>query len=310
MNIFAGMEPVPAPPYLQHGDTVGIIAPARSIREEEIIPFTGLLEERGLNVARAPHLFGVHHQFSGTVEQRLTDLHAMFTDPSVKAVFAARGGYGTAQLLPGIDWEVVRDNPKWLVGFSDVTALHAAFGKFMQTLHGAMPYSLVMKEPQDQDSFTRLLKALSGENIGYILEDHPFNVFGKAEGAITGGNLSVLYSLAGSLYEPDYEGKILFLEELDEYLYHVDRMMMNFELRDIFRKISGLVIGSFSGMHDNKVPYGMDALEIIAERANKYNIPALFGFPAGHKKSNWPLIFGRVGTLTVEKGSFSLLKYV
>ncbi|MCF8345769.1 MAG: LD-carboxypeptidase [Bacteroidales bacterium] len=310
MNIFAGMEPVSIPQYLHHGDTVGIIAPARSIREEEILPFTGLLEERGLNVVGAPHLFGMHHQFSGTVEQRLTDLHAMFTDPSVKAIFAARGGYGTAQLLPGIDWEVIRDNPKWLVGFSDITALHAAFGKFMQTLHGVMPYSMAMEEPQDQDSLNQLLKALFGEAGEYSLEAHSFNVPGKAEGAITGGNLSVLYSLSGSPYEPVYEGKILFLEDVDEYLYHVDRMMMNFELRDIFRKISGLVIGSFSGMNDNRIPYGMDALEIIAERANKYNIPALFGFPAGHKKSNWPLIFGRVGTLTVEKGSFSLLKYV
>ncbi len=304
------MEPVVAPPYLNHGDTVGIIAPARSIREAEMMPFTGLVEEAGFTVMKAPHLFGVHHQFSGTVEQRLSDLHTMFTDPSVKAVFAARGGYGTAQLLPGIDWEVIRENPKWLVGFSDITALHAAFGKFMQTVHGVMPYSLAMEEPQEQDSFIRLVKALSGLGVGYSLEDHPFNVSGKAEGMITGGNLSVLYSLSGSPYEPDYEGKILFLEDLDEYLYHVDRMMMNFELRDIFRKVSGLVVGSFSGMNDNKVPYGMDALEIIAERADKYNVPALFGFPAGHKKTNWPLIFGRVGTLTVERGSLSRLMYV
>jgi muramoyltetrapeptide carboxypeptidase len=226
----------------------------------------------------------------------------MFLHSDVKAVFAARGGYGTAQLLPRIDWQIIRENPKWMVGFSDITVLHSAYGRFMETMHGIMPYSLVMKEPQDRDSFDQLLNLLAGGTMNYQVEDHPLNVEGKAEGPVTGGNLSVLCSLAGSPYEPDYEGKILFLEDLDEYLYHIDRMIMNLELRDVLRKITGLVVGSFSEMHDNESSFGKSAEEIIAERANKYNIPTMFGFPAGHKKSNLPLIFGRVNTLTVKKG--------
>lgn len=298
-----------SPQLLKRGDSVGIIAPARRITDEELAPFTGLLLNAGLNVVKGRCLSGGDRQFSGTVEERLADIHAMFMNPDVKAVFAARGGYGAAQLLQGMDWEVIRENPKWLVGFSDVTALHSAFGKFMETLHGIMPYSLVMKEPQDEASFSHMLGILTGGDLHYPLTDHPLNVAGSAEGAITGGNLSVLYSLAGTRYEPDYRGKILFLEDVDEYLYHIDRMMTNFELRGIFRKVSGLVVGDFSDMHDNQVPYGMNALEIIAERARKYHVPAMFGFPGGHKKSNFPLIFGRVSTLTVKRGDNSLVMY-
>lgn len=303
------METIPHPPYLEKGDTIAIVAPARSISRREISPFIRLMEQNGCRVHCSPHLFGSDRQFSGTVEQRLFDLQQAFTDPGVKAVFAARGGYGAAQLLPGMDWEVIRENPKWLVGFSDVTALHTAFGKFMQTIHGLMPFSLDVNDSKSMESFKHLLKVLQGEVPDYLVEGHPFNIPGRAEGEVTGGNLSVLYSLAGSSYEPDYEGKLLFLEDLDEYLYHVDRMVMNLELREIFRKISGLVIGSFSNMNDNAVPYGRNALEIIAERASKYQVPTLFGFPAGHEKMNFPLIFGRVGTLTVETGTSSRLKY-
>ena len=303
------MGSIISPQFLKRGDSIGIIAPARRITEEELAPFTALLLNAGLNVVKGRCLSGGDGPFSGTVEERLADIHKMFMDPDIKALFAARGGYGAAQLLPGMDWEVIRENPKWLVGFSDVTALHSAFGKFMETLHGVMPYSLVMNEPQDETSFSHMLDILTGREVGYPVPDHPLNVAGSVEGAIGGGNLSVLYSLAGSRFEPDYRGKILFLEDVDEYIYHIDRMILNFELRGIFQKVCGLVVGDFSDMHDNQVPYGMDALEIIAERARKYQVPAMFGFPGGHKKSNFPLIFGRVSTLTVRKGENSLLMY-
>jgi muramoyltetrapeptide carboxypeptidase len=300
------MGSIISPPLLKKGDTIGIFAPARKVTEEEIKPFTSLVQDAGYRVVTGRNLFGNAAQFSGSVEARLADMHQVFTDPEVKAVFAARGGYGAAQLLAGMDWEVIRYNPKWLIGFSDVTALHAAFGKFMETVHGPMPYSLVMEDPQDGPSFSHLFNFLTGNNLHYTIEDHPLNVEGVAEGAITGGNLSVLHSLAGTPFEPDFDGKILFLEDVDEYLYHIDRMILNFELRNIFRRIAGLLVGSFSAMHDNAQPFGKGALEIIAERAYKYNVPAMFGFPAGHKKFNFPLIFGRVGTLTVRKGDNSL----
>lgn len=306
---FACMSGIITPPWLQKGDAVGIIAPARKVVPEEIAPFTALMQQEGYRVVEAGNLYGSDSQFSGSVEARLCDIQQVFMDREVKAVFAARGGYGAAQLLPGMDWELVRENPKWMVGFSDVTALHAAIGKFMETLHGAMPYSMVMEEPQDAASFRHLLETLRGEQKEYHVAGHPLDRPGGVTGRLTGGNLSVLYSLAGTRYEPEYEGSILFLEDLDEYLYHIDRMVTNFELREIFKKIAGLVVGDFSGMHDNSVPFGRNALEIIAEKVHKYNIPAMFGFPAGHKKSNYPLIFGRVSTLTIEQGSGTLRMY-
>lgn len=301
------MTQIKTPPPLVKGDTIGIIAPARSVNAAQTSAFQRYMEAAGYRTRESDHLYDRSDRFAASVEARLTDIRQMFTDPEVKAVFAARGGYGSAQLLQGMDWEMIRENTKWLAGFSDITALHAAFGKSMETLHSVMPYSLVMKEPQSGESFRRALDVLEGEQPKYHVGDHMLNVTGSATGRLTGGNLSVLLSLAGTPYEPNYEGSILFLEDLDEYLYHMDRMINNFELRGIFRKIAGLVVGDFSDMHDNVVPFGLQALEIIAERAAKYNLPAMFGFPAGHKKSNFPLIFGRVSTLTVKKGVNSLL---
>jgi muramoyltetrapeptide carboxypeptidase len=298
-----------SPKYLKKGDTIGIIAPARSIKEIEIQPFIDLVHKKGFSVISGDFLFGREGPYSASVEIRLSEIQKMIMNPEVRVIFAARGGYGSAQLLSGMDWELVRDNPKWLVGFSDITALHSAYGKFCETIHGVMPFSLMMEDAQDDASFDYLFRILLGENLKYTIPDHPMNIDGNAKGGLVGGNLSVLFSIAGTKYEPDYEGKILFLEDLDEYLYHIDRMILNFELRDIFRKIKGIIVGDFPDMHDNIISFQKQAYEIIGERAQKYNLPCLFGFPAGHKKSNFPLIFGRLNTLTVKKGANSLLMY-
>ncbi|MCF8225843.1 MAG: LD-carboxypeptidase [Bacteroidales bacterium] len=297
------------PPYLKKGDAIAIVAPARSIQEKDVSVFADRLESEGFQVVFGKYLFGEINQMSGTLNERLSDIHQMIEDPRIKAVFAARGGYGTSHLLSNLDAELFRKNPKWIVGFSDVTVLHAFAGKIMETMHGIMPYSFVMEQPQDDQSFRHLLDALTGQPLDYRIPDHPLNLHGKVNAQLTGGNLSVLYSMAGTDYEPDYEGKILFLEDVDEYLYHIDRMVMNFELRNVFEKAAGLIVGDFSDMHDNAHPFGHNALEIIAERARKHNLPAMFGFPAGHKKSNFPLIFGRVSTLTIERGNNSLVMY-
>ena len=294
------------PLYLEKGDAVGIFAPARSVTPAELKPFMDKMEQVGFEVVTGKHLFDRDRQFAGSVQARLADLHELLLTREVKAIFAARGGYGTAQLLDGVDWEVVRDNPKWLVGFSDLTALHSACHPIMETIHGVMPYSLVMNPPQENRSLELLLNMLKGKGESYNLPHHPLNLNGEASGRVVGGNLSVLYSIAGSRYDLDYDGKILFLEELDEYLYHIDRMVQNLELREVFRKVSGLVVGSFSGMHDNTIPFGRSSYEIIAERAAKYGVPTLFAFPAGHEISNHPLIFGRESTLTVKEVGASL----
>ncbi len=262
------------PPKLNPGDSIGIVAPARSISEKDIEVFVDLMKDAGIDCKFGAHLFGKKDQYSGSVEERLSDLHDMIRDPKVKAVFAARGGYGSAQLLPGLDLDLLQKNPSWLVGFSDMTAIHCALGEVMESLHGVMPYSFAMENPQDRESFETMLKALKGEELQYSVSAHDHNFPGEANGVLTGGNLSVLYSLAGTLYEPDYHGKILFLEDLDEYLYHIDRMMLNFELRGIFEKIAGLVVGDHSDMHDNAISFGKDA----------YDWRRSWGFPSSKRK--------------------------
>jgi len=267
------------------------------------------MEKEGFKVVYSKNLLGEHNQFSGSIEERVPDLHRMIMDPEVKAIFTARGGYGTAQLLLHLDWNLMRKIPKWIVGFSDASVLHAAIGKYMESIHGVMPYSFAMKEPQNDISFRHMINIIRGEEVNYNIPDHPYNFPGMVKGELIGGNLSVLYSLTGSAFEPDYDRKILFIEDLDEYVYHIDRMIMNFELRNIFQRISGLIVGDFSDIHDNPKPFGKEALEIIAERAHKYKVPAMFGFPAGHKKNNFPLIFGRVSTLTIQEGNNSLVMF-
>ncbi len=300
------METLIIPPYLNQGDSIGIVAPARSITENEIGVFVAYMKELGIDTVLGNYLFGIQDQYSGTVEERLRDLHDMIRNPEVKAVFAARGGYGSAQLLPGLDMDLLRQHPTWLIGFSDMTAIHCAVNKSMASIHGVMPYSFAMENPQDDGSFETMRQVLFGDNLDYHQSGHPLNFPGEAKGILTGGNLSVLYSLAGTPYEPDYRGKILFLEDLDEYLYHIDRMILNFELRGVFKHIAGLVVGDHSDMHDNTVPFGKNEYEIIAERAHKYKVPCMFGFPAGHQKSNHALIFGRQATLSVKDGESSL----
>lgn len=294
------------PAYLKQGDTIGIIAPARSISREEIREFVAYFQDHGYKLKFGKYLFGRLDQYSGTVEERLSDLHKMISDPEVKAVFAARGGYGTAQLLPGFDLDLLLKNPTWLCGFSDMTAIHSAVSGMMESIHGVMPYSFAMGKPQSSLSFETMLMALKGQGLEHLTTDHPLNYPGEVQATLTGGNLSVLYSLAGTPYEPDYKGKILFLEDLDEYLYHLDRMILNFELRGIFEKIVGLVIGGHSDMHDNTIPFGRNVSEIIAERSHNYKIPTMFDCPSGHNQSNHALIFGRQATLRVNDGESML----
>lgn len=297
------------PPYLKEGDTIGVIAPARKVFPGEMEPFKLLMEQAGFRIKYGKNLFGSENQYSGSVTERLEDLHAMIADPEVKAVVAARGGYGCAHLLPGMDIELMTGHPKWFIGFSDMTALHSHLNKRMESIHGVMPFSLEMTEPQDAKSFDFLVRVLKGEHIAYTIPGAEFSREGSVTARLTGGNLSVLYSLSGTPYEPDYEGAILFLEDLDEYLYHVDRMILNMDQQGIFKKITGLIIGDFSDMRDNTEPFGKNALEIIAEMMEKYRFPALFGFPAGHKISNYPLIFGRESTLTIGAKESTLRMY-
>lgn len=251
-------------------------------------------------VKTSPHLYAEFNQFAGTDAQRATDLLAMIEDKSVRAILCARGGYGTVRLLDLVNFRKLQLNPKWIVGFSDITVLHSYLNGWygIETIHATMPINFP-NDIKGNDSIDSLLRLLTGENPTYTVEPHPFNRMGKAEGVLAGGNLSIIASLAGTDADINAQNKILFIEDIDEYLYHIDRMMMNLKRSGKLKSIAGLVVGSFTDMKDNQTPFGQNAYEIISDIAREYDFPVCFGFPAGHSEPNLALIMGRKVTLKV-----------
>lgn len=294
------------PPYLQPGDTVGIVATARKISQTEIQPAIQMLESWGLKVKLGTYLFNEDNQYAGTTDSRAKDLQTMLDDDNVQAILCARGGYGTVKIIDLIDFSKFRNNPKWIIGYSDVTVLHShihsLFG--VETLHATMPLDFTDKETEATRS---LKKALFGEEINYTIPSHPLNKTGNASGVLVGGNLSILYSLRGTPSDLDTEGKILFIEDLDEYLYHIDRMMINLKRGGMLEQLKGLIVGGMTDMHDNTIPFGKSAHEIILDAVKEYNYPVCFDFPAGHLKgNNHALILGREVELSVSHRGVSL----
>jgi len=284
------------PEFLQKGDTIGILATARKIDLVNLQPAIKLLESWGLNVVIGKTIGKEDHQLAGADWQRATDFQEMLDNPKIKAIWAAKGGYGTVRIIDRIDFTNFKKKPKWIVGFSDVTVLHSHINNMgIETLHAMMAVSAKTASPQAIETFK---KSLFGEKLEYHIPPSAFNKKGKATGEIVGGNLSVLYSILGSKSEVDYKGKILFIEDLDEYLYHIDRMMMNLKRNGYFDGLKGLVIGGMTEMNDNDIPWGKDALEIIQDVLKDYKFPIIYNFPAGHIKDNRALILGK--TVTIE----------
>jgi muramoyltetrapeptide carboxypeptidase len=298
------------PPYLKSGDRIGIVAPARKITPDVLKPCIELFESWGLIVVEGSHLYAEQNQFAGSDEQRRHDFQLMLDDADIRAVICARGGYGTIRILDGLRLDSFKMNPKWIVGFSDITILHSYFSVMLETptIHAMMPVNY-QPEQGETPSWQKLREMLSGELPVYELEGHRFNNSGIARGKVIGGNLSVLYSASATPYDIDTTGCILFIEDLDEYLYHIDRMMMNLKLSGKLDRLAGLVVGGMSDMRDNTVPFGKDALEIIAGYTLKMSYPVIFNFPAGHTETNMPLMFGKEAELKVDAGK-ATLRYI
>jgi muramoyltetrapeptide carboxypeptidase len=278
------------PPYLQKGDTVAILATARKHIVKSMQPTIDLLESWGLHVVVGESIGLEENQLAGSDEQRAADLQKQLNNPTIKAIWCARGGYGTVRVVDLIDFTAFKKSPKWLVGFSDVTVLHNHLNTMgYKSIHGIMPISLAKASKEAIES---LRLSLFGEPLQYSIDPHPMNRLGKASGELVGGNLSILYSLLGSPSAIDCTDKILYIEDLDEYLYHIDRMMMNLKRNGCLESLKGIIVGSMTDMKDNDIPWGKNALEIVQDVTKQYNIPMIFNFPAGHIHDNRALILG------------------
>lgn len=286
------------PPALSKGDEIRLVTTARKITPEELQPALEIIREWGLKPTTGHNLFAEDRQFGGTDKQRAEDLQNALNDNNVKAILCVRGGYGTVRIIDQLDFSAFQKHPKWVAGYSDVTALHNHLHRHIGacSLHSTMPINFSTNTPQALQS---LRDALTGNSIEYDIPAHPKNKNGQVEGILTGGNLSMLYSLMGSSTQVDTTGKILFIEDLDEYLYHVDRMMINLKRSGMIENLKGLILGGLTDMRDNTVPFGRTAEEIVEEAIADYNYPVCFGFPAGHLADNRTLILGAKTKLTV-----------
>ncbi len=283
------------PPFLTKGDKIAIVATARKTNREELDPFIKLAEKAGFEIVFSPTLFDEERQFAGSDKNRSSDFQYWLNDTEVKAIIAARGGYGTARMVDGIDFSNFATNPKWLIGFSDFTVIHTHMNSLLKqsTLHAAMPAFLKTESSAEViQSFNEMFEILKGELPVYELPQHQLNNPGNCNGILVGGNLSVIYSTLGSVSEIDTTNAILFLEDLDEYLYHIDRMMVCLKRAGKLKHLNGIIVGHMSDMHDRGTPFGKTAEEIIREHTKDLGIPLYFGFDAGHLKLNHPLIFG------------------
>ncbi len=287
------------PARLQKGDTIAILATARKNIDDNLKPALDLLHSWGLEAVIGSSIGLDDNQLAGTDAQRAADFQAQLDNPNIKAIWCVRGGYGTIRMIDLLDFTQFKENPKWIIGFSDVTVLHNHLNTMgFKSIHGIMPISVPKASPQAIES---LRKSLFGEKIIYEIDPFVMNRFGTASGELVGGNLSILYSVLGSPSAIDCTDKILFLEDLDEYLYHIDRMMMNLKRNGCLESIKGIIVGSMTKMKDNDIPWGKNALEIIEDVTKKYNIPVLYNFPAGHIQDNRALIMGSKVTIDVNE---------
>lgn len=296
------------PQYLKSGDTIGLVCPAGYMPIEKVQSCITALQQWGYNV-RTGNTVGSasENYFSGTDEERLNDLQQMMDDDSVQAILCARGGYGLTRIVDKINFKKFREQPKWIIGFSDVTILHSHIctNYGISTLHA--PMAGAFNDPEQENKFLMSLrKALEGRKIAYHADVHPFNRRGEAVGELVGGNLALLTHCIGTDSDLKTKGKILFIEDVGEFLYNVDRMMYQLKRADKFKKLAGLIVGGFTDLKDTDRPFGQTAEEIIRDAVSDYNFPVCFGFPVSHGKENYALKIGVGYKLKVGKGKVTL----
>jgi len=288
---------MPFPSFLQKNDAVALVAPAMKVKQKDLAMSIKIFEEWGLKVYLGEHIFHTHFQFAGTDQERAKDFQEALNSNEVKAIICARGGYGTLRIIDQLNFDKFMVNPKWIVGFSDVTVLHNHLHQLnIASIHGGMP---LLFPKQTESSIETLRKMLFGESLEITTPSFHFNRQGEIDAEIIGGNLTLFANTIGTSSEVDTTGKILFLEEVNEYLYHIDRMMWHLKRSGKLENLAGLLVGQFTKIHDEKDPFGLSAYEIIAELTKEHNYPIYFDFPAGHDKHNVALMLGKEVKLQV-----------
>ena len=292
------------PEYLKKGDTVAIVAPSGVLKNYNgyILKAKELLKSWELEVVIGENVYNDNGHFAGTDNQRSADFQLALDDKAIKAIWCARGGYGAMRVIDNLNFEKYKENPKWIIGYSDITAIHNDLhNNKSESIHGIMCKSLEKIDVDNNESISLLKKTLFGEKLSYTIEGNNYNIEGNSNGQLIGGNLTLLHCLLGSESSIDTDGKILFIEDLGEYLYHIDRMLISLKRAGYFDNCKGLIVGDFTDMRKNTTPFGRNLKELILDIVREYDFPVSFGFPAGHGEKNYPMILGREINLEVSK---------
>ena len=297
------------PPYLKTGDTVAIVAPSGILknREREVLQADSLLKSWGLEVIIGKHVFSKANHFAGTDDERCEDFQNALDNPSVSAIWCARGGYGTVRILDKLDYTKFKEKPKWVIGYSDITALHNQIhNQGFESMHALMCVSLTKDLSEIEQSLGTFKSAIFGSPENYSLEGSTYNREGETKGQLVGGNLTMLHTMLGSRDSIDTAGKILFIEEIGEYKYHIDRMLQSLKRAGYFDKCKGLLVGDMSKLRKNTTLWGTSIEQLILDALSEYDFPIAFGMPAGHEQDNRALILGRDINFKVSKTKTSV----
>lgn len=302
------------PKSLKKGDKIAVVSPAGAVEEASINDTINLIKSKGYEVVLSPNCLGKHEQgysYSGTEQERCADLNWAFENNEISAIWATRGGYGCQHLLEHLDIDKIKENPKWYIGYSDNTAMQS----FLLKQNIASIHGQTLKTSSfgvSEESYQGIFDILEGKNITYHIENHQFNQSGKTEGILVGGNLSLIYALLGTKYAFDFRDKILFIEDIGENFYALDRMLMSLELAGVFEQIKGIIVGGMNNIGNEKdnpnyeESFDPQAYEIIAHRLKNYDFPKIFAFPNGHIFDNRPLIIGAKTKIEVKDNGIFL----
>lgn len=296
------------PPYLKQGSTIGITCPSGFVSHERVKHAVEILQRHGYKIKVGKTVGSEHGYFSGTDEQRLDDLQQMMDDPEIGAILMGRGGYGMSRIIDNLDFTAFKKCPKWICGFSDIVVLlnHIQARLQMPVLHSPM-CGAFKPETENLDYLQSFFTALKGGKMEYSAQPSPYNRPGNATGILTGGNLAILAHLTGSVSEVDTTDKILFIEDIGEYLYNIDRLLLNLKRAGKLDNIKALIVGSFTDLQDTERPFGQTVEEIIWDKVKEYNYPVCFNFPSGHQDINYTLRLGMMHSLTVDENGGRLV---